>query len=363
MALRKRHRGIQMLIALSCLTLVSVLCLQFTDSVSYRAVSLIFLLYLSFISLFLESITVFVTAILAAISWNFLFIPPVLTFNIYTTEDLLLFILFFAIALLNRIYMVQRTRNELKELEKKEDEKLIRFYNTILHSLSHELRTPIASIIGGTDTLRMQDERLSEAQRRELLETIEYSALRLNHHVENLLNLGRIQSGSLLLDEHWIELPALVEKLLADLAPFSEGHPITTHCPTQVSAIRTDHFLLNQILFNLLLNACQHTPAGTLIMVHFDVAEKALLVTVQDTGQGFSEENLKRAFDFFYRPERSRAGGLGLGLSIVRNMTELLEGKIELTNDRETGGAICRLRIPADIETNTDTHADPHPDH
>jgi two-component system, OmpR family, sensor histidine kinase KdpD len=151
----------------------------------YRVVALILLVTVSFIAMFYSIAPVMVSAILSALIWNFFFIPPKYTLHIENAEDALMFLMYFIIALVNAV-LTNKIRQIEKVTQKRETkENTLKLYNTLLNSLSHELRTPIATIIGATDNLQMQDEKLSKANKKELIDEISKASLRLNRQVEN----------------------------------------------------------------------------------------------------------------------------------------------------------------------------------
>ena len=165
------------------------------EFIGYRIVALILLLVVSLLAMLIDIFPVLVTALLSALIWNFFFIPPTFTFHIGTPEDALMFLMYFVIAMINAVLTFKIREFERKARDKEEKEKSIKLYNILLNSLSHELRTPIATIIGAIDTIKDNETKLSNNNKKELYSEIEIASFRLNRQVENLLNMSRLEAG------------------------------------------------------------------------------------------------------------------------------------------------------------------------
>jgi two-component system, OmpR family, sensor histidine kinase KdpD len=148
----------QLLLSVSFVLIVSALCYLSNNILGYRTVAIILLMLTSVLGMLFEIMPVLLSSALSAFIWNFFFIPPVFTFQIRQTEDLLMFLLYFLVAMLNAVLTFKIRKAEKQALEKEEREKTIKLYNTLLNSLTHELRTPIATILGSVDTLSEAEE-------------------------------------------------------------------------------------------------------------------------------------------------------------------------------------------------------------
>ena len=148
----------------------------------------------SVLAMLFDILPVLITAILSALVWNYFFIPPIGTFHIGKPEDVLIFLMYFVIAMINTVLTFKIRQFEKKARDKEEKENTIRLYDTLLNSLSHELRTPISAIIGSVDTLEENNKRLSEENRKLLISEIKIAGLRLNRQVENLLSISRLEA-------------------------------------------------------------------------------------------------------------------------------------------------------------------------
>jgi two-component system, OmpR family, sensor histidine kinase KdpD len=221
-----------------------------------------------------------------------------------------------------------------------ESEKLLK---TLYNSVSHELRIPVSTILGATDTLLMK-KHPQEIQDR-LLSEINIASIRLNQLIDNLLNMSRLESGSVKPHYDWCDVHDLAvkvsEKLKDELHPFHFSVVI----PQGMPLVYIDFGIMEQVLFNLLLNATQHSPAGTSIRLKSFYDNGRLVVQLMDRGKGFQEEELPLIFNKFYRGKQAGTGGTGLGLSIVKGFVEALGGTITAEN-RKNGGAVFTLTLP-----------------
>lgn len=221
-----------------------------------------------------------------------------------------------------------------------------KLYKTLFNSISHELRIPVATIMGASDTL-MAQEYLPET-RTVLYHEINTAALRLNRLIENLLNMSRLDSGRLTPRIDWCDLHDLINKVTQTLS--LELKSFGLHCvlPDDMPLVQLDFGLMEQVLHNLLLNATQHAPEGSNIRVKFFYDNGFLVIQVMDRGPGFLATDLPMVFNKFYRGELAAAGGTGLGLSIVKGIVEAHNGTI-IAENRENGGARFTLKIPTEI--------------
>lgn len=140
---------------------VAAISFAFSDLLGYSVVALLLLMTVSIIAMLFEIAPVLVAALLSSLVWNFFFIPPIYTFHINSTEDGLLFLLYFLVALVNTVLSFKIRKEEKKAREKEQKLQQIEVYNTLLNSLSHELRTPISTIIGAVDTLQESQHKLN----------------------------------------------------------------------------------------------------------------------------------------------------------------------------------------------------------
>jgi two-component system sensor histidine kinase KdpD len=471
--------------------ITSAFCFLIKDFIGYQVVSFCLLMLVSVMAIFYGTGPVLIAALLGAIIWNFFFIPPLFTFHITSPEDILMFLMFFMIALLNGILTSRVRRQEVKirireertnalyqltrELSmalgkeevntiveryihkyfalefalflKNEQEQLShginnenrlnllendisiaqwvfkhsikagkytdtlpssaftfyplignnsnvgvivvehpkkftqgeeqfweacmsqvagkyereflrvaarrayvlgesdKLYKTLFNSISHELRIPVATILGATDTL--QSQQYPEETRQKLYNEIGIASIRLNRLIENLLNMSRLESGHFSLRPDWCDIHDLVNKLQDSLRQELANHKLSVIIATDMPLVKVDFGILEHILYNLLLNAAQYSPVNSRIRLKFYYDNGSLIIQVMDRGKGFEESEIPQIFEKFYRGKNAKTGGTGLGLSIVKGFVEAHHGSATVIN-RENGGAKFTIRIPCE---------------
>lgn len=322
----------QHLIAVGIVVSISLVGLSLHNLIGYRVVAFMLLVGVSILAMFFEIIPVLVSATLSALIWDFFFIPPRFTLTVGTAEDRLLLLMYFIIALINAVLTNKIRKMERAMKEQDDKEKSVNFYNTLLNSLSHELRTPITTIIGSTDNLQSNSAMLSDENRTELVNEISVASIRLNQQVENLLNMSRLESGVFQIKKDWVDINDLVYKTLQRLDTNLSKYRVAVEIPDQLPLFKLDFGLMEQVIYNLLINVTQHTPEDTLITIQADCVRDRLVLTIADNGKGFPHNEIEKVFDKFYRLKGSKTGGTGLGLSIVKGFVEAHGGTIALKN-------------------------------
>ena len=218
-----------------------------------------------------------------------------------------------------------------------------RLGRTLLNSISHELRTPIAASASAASALA-EAEAASPEHRRSLLAEIQEANARLNRIVGNLLDVTRLESGQVRPRLDWHDVRDLVQTTVRELRRELERHPVKLELPAAPLLARLDFSLVQQALANLLLNAVSHTPAGTPIEIRAAQEDDALTLSVGDRGPGIAVELLPHIFDKFTRGSGAPVGGSGLGLAIVKGFAEAHGGTVTVEN--RAGGALFTLRLP-----------------
>ncbi len=344
---KKFSKLFQYAISLLLITVISFACFTATGFIGYKVVALLLLVAVSLLAMVFDIMPVLLAAVLSAFIWNFFFIPPIFTFHIADAEDALMFLMYFLIALLNIVLTSKIREAEKKARDKEEKENTIRLYNTLLNSLSHELRTPISTIIGAVDTLKVNKDKLSQEHQSELLSEIDIATSRLNRQVNNLLNMSRLESGAIRLKLDWCDIDELIYSVIQKLPPVYRDHKIDVHTEENLPLFKLDTELMKQVLQNILLNAVQYTPVDSLVMIDVSIIENNCVITITDNGKGFPESEIQFVFDKFYRLPNSKAGGTGLGLSIAKGFTEAHKGDLKVENIA-AGGAKFTISIPAE---------------
>jgi len=221
-----------------------------------------------------------------------------------------------------------------------------RLYKTLFNTISHELRIPVATIMGASDALLATGH--NEEVRAELGNEIYKASERLNRLIENLLNMSRLESGRITPHMDWCDVHDLinrvVENLRSELAPFN----LLVVIPDNMPLIKLDFGLMEQVLHNLVYNACQYAAKSSNIRVKMYYDNGNFVLQVMDRGPGIPESALPFIFNKFYRVEGSKVGGTGLGLSIVKGFIEAQKGNVTVEN-RNNGGTRFTIKIPSEI--------------
>lgn len=478
----------QYLISSLIVILSTLVCYFLSDYVGYRVISFVLLFVVSLLAFIYGTGPILLASTLSALIWNFFFIPPHFTFHIDNTEDVLMFFMFFIIALLNgvltsrvrrqemrirkreeRTHALYRLTKELSEVSGVEEVKNIvlkgvkrhlksnsmillqdeikglqpsgslkliqeewsavkscfeqsvkcglytemysnhnysyfplvgaqmkigvlvlkqtkqftygeeqfwdaylgqisgkfereilrsvaqnayllnesdKLYKTLFNSISHELRIPVTAIMGASDTLIA--EKYPEKVQQELLSEINIASVRLNHLIENLLNMSRLESGRLSLRYDWCDVHDLINRVTETLYQELHSFSVNIMIPDDLPMAKFDFGLMEQVIYNLLLNSTQYAPSKSVISVVFSIENNELKILISDNGPGFPEDELSSIFDKFYRGKSSRTGGTGLGLSIVKGFVEAHKGGIYASNNKD-GGAQFTICIPIEI--------------
>ncbi|HEX3536776.1 MAG TPA: DUF4118 domain-containing protein [Stellaceae bacterium] len=223
-----------------------------------------------------------------------------------------------------------------------------RLRGALLTSISHDLRTPLASILGAASSLRSYADRYTPEQREELLSTLQDEAERLNRFVGNLLDMTRLESGAIELRLDLVDVAEIVGAALERARNVLAFHRVEIDVASDLPMLRLDPLLFEQVLFNLLDNAAKYAPPGSRIDVHARRDGEGVAIAVLDEGAGIPRGDLKRIFEKFYRvhaQDRQRAG-TGLGLAICRGFVEAQGGRIDAQNRRDRSGAVLTIRMP-----------------
>lgn len=221
-----------------------------------------------------------------------------------------------------------------------------RLYKTLFTLVSHEFRIPIATIMGASDTLLLSE--TTDDNRVELINEIFKASARLNHLIENLLNMSRLESGKIAVRSDWCEINDLLNGLVRVLKQELDQHKLEVEISQEMPLVRLDFGLMEHVIYNLLLNSCQYSPPGSIIRFLSTYNKGFLIITIEDNGPGFPPEMLDKVFNKFFRAANLRPGGLGLGLSIVRGIVEAHKGDVTVENRKE-GGARFKISIPTGI--------------
>jgi K+-sensing histidine kinase KdpD len=280
-------------------------------------------------------------AVLSAAAFDFFFVAPYYTFAVADRSFLITFAVMLAVgvaigSLVNRVRRAEAHGHE-RELRVKAEE----MRSTLLSSVSHDLRTPLAAITGMATSLR---ERASEADR-DALSTIVDEANRLSRILTNLLSITKVESGAEPRRE-WVPLDELVGSALAHLEEELADHPVTLDVGDELGFV--DPILTGQLLDNLVENAAKHTPSGCAITVRAHREARASVIEVSDRGPGLPDGPPEQVFAKFFQGSRTKAGGVGLGLTVCRAIAHAHGGRIEAARQPTGTGCVFRVWFPDD---------------
>jgi len=219
--------------------------------------------------------------------------------------------------------------------------------NSLLSSVSHDLRTPLAVVTGATSALLEEGGPKDEATRRELLQTAHDEALRLNRLVGNLLDMTRLEAGALKVRKDLQPVEEVIGAALNRMEDRLRGREVRTRIPDDLPLVPLDPALIEQVLINLLENATKYTPPGTPIDVIVLGGGGEVEIEVADRGPGVPRQDAERVFEKFYRAREGEGGGVGLGLTICRGIVGAHGGRMWV-EDRPGGGASFRFTLPLD---------------
>jgi two-component system sensor histidine kinase KdpD len=223
-----------------------------------------------------------------------------------------------------------------------------RLRSALLTSISHDLKTPLASILGSITSLRAYSKAFDEAAKEELMGTIQEEAERLNRFIANLLDMTRLESGAIEPRFAAIDLSEVVASALKRAGKILAAHHVELAMAADLPMLKLDFVLFEQALFNLLDNAAKYAPAGSTVRLHAACEGDHVSLQLLDEGDGIPAEDLEHIFDKFYRVHAGdqRRAGTGLGLAICRGFVEAMGGTITAGNRTDHSGAVFTIKLP-----------------
>lgn len=275
-------------------------------------------------------------------AYNFFFLPPFYTFAIAERSNVVTLFFFGVVAIIGSNLAARvRRQNMIAETE--------RLRSAMLTSLSHDLRTPLASILGAASSLKAQRGSLDEASQDDLIATIHEEAERLHRFISNLLDMTRLECGAIVPKLEQIDLSDVAGTALRRADGLLRLHRVQVDIPVDLPLVETDPVLLEQVLFNLLDNAAKFGPPRSKISMRAFQNGPIVQLEIADEGEGIPSGQSERIFDRFHRADsgdRARAG-TGLGLAICRGFLQALKGSIVARNCHDGRGAIFSVTMPA----------------
>ena len=221
--------------------------------------------------------------------------------------------------------------------------------SALLTSISHDLRTPLAGIMGAITSLRAYGAQYDAATREELLVTAQDETERMNRFIGNLLDMTRLDAGAVKPRIESCDLQDIAASALQRTARALAAHRVVTDYAAPLPLVKLDFVLMEQVLVNLLENAAKYTPEGSTVTLAIQSFRYALTIEVRDQGPGIAPDELQRIFDPFHRIRRGdqQRAGIGLGLAVCRGFVEAMGGRIRALNRKDGPGSVFEIELPA----------------
>lgn len=337
-------------------TLAGVAMLPRFDIVN---IAMVYVLAVVIIALSFSRGAAIACSILCVIAFDVVFVPPRGALTVHDVQ----YLLTFAIMLMLAVVISELTARGRRQLEAQAalalEAETQRVRSTLLASISHDIRTPLAVIAGASSSLVEAGERLPASERAALTQSIYTHAQQTSEVVAKILEMTRLESGAMVLNREWASITEIAGSVLARYAAALERHRVITELPSDLPLVRVDAALIEQALANLVDNAARHTPAGTLVRVRAVPAENEIVVSVEDRGPGIADADRERIFSKFHRGDASPAGGgLGLGLAITRAIVRLHGGRV-WAEAVTGGGSAFRFSLPLEALPDAPPDASP----
>lgn len=223
-----------------------------------------------------------------------------------------------------------------------------RLRSALLSSVSHDLRSPLAAMIGSADSLASYGDAMDGADRRALLDTIQVEGERLDRYIQNLLDMTRLGHEGLQIHRDWIGVDELIGSAARRLQRYQPQVRLELDIPATLAPIWVHPALVEQAVFNVMENAAKFSPPGAAVQVQARVADGQLRIDVVDAGPGIPDDERARIFDMFYSVERGDRGrhGTGLGLTICQGMIGAHGGSVQALPGRDGRGTLIRITLP-----------------
>jgi two-component system sensor histidine kinase KdpD len=248
---------------------------------------------------------------------------------------------------IERVYLVEDMDRVKRTVETE------RLRSALLTSISHDLKTPLAAVLGAAGTLRDLSGKLSDAERADLLATIIDESERLNRFIANLLDMTKVESGAVVPNVALHDLGDVIGSALRRAGRILAHHRVELELAPDLPMLQLDAVLFEQALFNLVDNAAKFAPAGSTVRLQGWRDRDIVCLQVLDEGEGIPPQDLEHIFDKFYRAQKGDQvrAGTGLGLAISRSFVEVMHGTITAANREDRKGAVFTIRLPVPAET------------
>jgi len=370
-------------VALVVICAATIVLRSFGDHVNATTVALTFLLLVLFLATAWGPKPAVLASVLAAISFNYFFLPPVGTFTISDPHNWVAIIAFLLTAVtVGQLSARAKQRTEEAEVGKREIERLYeelreaferashaealrqseKLKSALLDAVTHDLRTPLTSIKASITTLldevrgrtnHNQMVALDEESKIEMMEVIDEESDRLNRFIGGLIELARIEAGEMHLRRRWGTVDEITSAALQRAEPVTRGHDIEVNIEADLPVVRVDEGAVSEVVYTLVDNAAKYSPKGTSIRITAQRHnERMIKMAVEDTGEGIAIDLRERVFDKFFRATRDgdvsthRPSGTGMGLAIAKGIVEAHKGEIWIESGNGGRGTRVVFTLP-----------------
>lgn len=330
-------------------TLIGLAMLSRFDIVN---IAMVYLLAVVVIALRFTRGAAITCAALCVAAFDFVFVPPAGALTVDDIQYLFTFAIMLVVALVISGLMERGRRQAEARAALTLEAETERVRSTLLASISHDLRTPLAVIAGASSSLVEEGDKLKPAERRALAQSVYDQARDMSELVAKVLEMTRLEAGYIELRRDWASIAEITGSVLARLGERLAAHLLVVDIAPDLPLVRVDAILVEQALANLVENAARHTPAGTAVRVSAERRGNELVVSVEDRGPGIDERDLEQVFAKFHRGRSEHGGehagtGVGLGLAICRAVVGLHGGRVWVERPAG-GGAAFRFTLPVE---------------
>lgn len=330
--------------ALFC-TLIGLLMQPRFDIVN---IAMVYLLAVVAVALYASRGAAVFSAALSVLVFDIFFVPPAGMLTVHDAQYLLTFAIMLVVALAISSLRLRARREEARRVTMAVEADRERMRSTLLASISHDLRTPLAVMAGASSSLAEQGEQLSAAERTALARSIYDQTAAMTGQVDKVLQMTRLELGGLSLERDWASIAEIAGSVLGRLRSRLEHHRVAIDISDDLPLVRVDAPLIALVFSNLLENAARHTPVDTTVHVRAQQFGNEIEVCVDDFGPGLGEQDMDRLFDKFHQRRQEGSGaGIGLGLAICRAIIDLHSGRIQ-AEALPGGGARFRFYLPVE---------------
>jgi two-component system sensor histidine kinase KdpD len=350
--------ALQYLFSLFVLAICSIISVGLRDHLALENFAIIYLFGVMAVSVRCSLGPALMNALLSVTAFYYFCVPPFDSFRIEDPTYVVTLAGMLTVGLVTTT-LTARIRNQAEEALKREAQtkelyrlreeaemeiQKERTRSSLLSAVSHDLKTPLASIYGASTSLLEEEKRLDAAERHELLQSISAEAERLNRVLTNLLEMTRLDAG-LQITRDWYPLEEILGAALTRLERSLRGRPVLTDIPADLPLVWVDDVLLEQVFMNLLENIVKYTPPETPVRISARANAEQVSITIEDSGPGFTHGDEAHVFEKFFRGQVAGVRGVGLGLAICKAIVEKHDGTITAGNV-PSGGAVIRFNLP-----------------